>query len=59
MSEPRDRVGSAGARNLHPPGEGDPEQLAGEAMPDPWDDPDQADWPNEQIVELPGEESGR
>jgi len=27
----------------------DPEQHIGEEMPDPWDDPDQTDWPNESV----------
>jgi len=27
------------------PHDPDPEQHAGEVIPDPWDDPDQPDWP--------------
>lgn len=29
----------------------DHEELAGEEVPDPWDDPDQTDWPNETVGE--------
>lgn len=27
------------------------ERAAGEVIPDPWDDPDQEDWPTEQVTE--------
>jgi hypothetical protein len=30
---------------------GDLEQYAGEEIPDPWSDPEQADWPNEEEVD--------
>jgi hypothetical protein len=26
-----------------------PEEHIGEVIPDPWDDPDQTDWPNETV----------
>lgn len=29
--------------------EEDPEEHIGEVIPDPWDDPEQTDWPNETV----------
>jgi hypothetical protein len=62
MTEPREQAEqAAGLRDLHPPGEGDPELLAGDPMPDPWNDPEQTDWPDGELDLDPaptGEEGG-
>jgi hypothetical protein len=34
---------------LHPAGEPDSEELAGDPMLDPWEDDGQDDWPTEQV----------
>lgn len=33
----------------HPSPNEDPEEHVGEVIPDPWDDPEQTDWPNETV----------
>lgn len=61
MTEPREaRAAADELRSLHPVGEPDPEQLAGDEMLDPWNDPDQTDWADGELDLAPsGEEAGR
>lgn len=57
MTEPRERE-AAELRSLHPPDEPDPEQLAGDPMPDPWNDPRQTDWADGELDLAPAREEG-